>query len=281
MSTPARISSLHVYPIKSCRGLSLPRVQVTPRGFAWDREWMVVDPSGTFLTQREVPCLALVQTDLTADHLLVSAPGMDPLLVPLASADSKPSRSIQVWSFTGPADDEGEAAAIWWSAYLGRPARLVRWNPKVIRWSDPKWTGEFRAPNAFSDGYPILVVSQASLSDLNQRRQPEQPLPMNRFRPNLVLTGTTPYAEDHHSHLQIGGIELKAVKPCPRCVVTTTNQETGLVEGKDPLLTLATYRRNVRAGGVIFGQNVVIIRGSGLWLEVGQSAELTGPIELP
>lgn len=281
MSTPARISTLHVYPIKSCRGLSLTKVQLTPRGFARDREWMVVEPSGAFLTQREAPRLALVQTELTAEHLIVSAPGREPLLIPLVSRETKPSRSIQVWSFSGPADDEGEAVAAWWSDYLGRPARLVRWNPEVVRWSDPKWTGDFRAPNAFSDGYPILVISEASLTDLNQRRQPEAPLPMNRFRPNLVLTGTNPYAEDHHSQLLIGDIELKAVKPCPRCVVTTTNQETGLVDGKDPLQTLATYRRNARAGGVIFGQNVVIVRGPGHWLEVGQAAELNGPIDLP
>jgi uncharacterized protein len=223
----------------------------------------------------------LVQKELTYDHLIVSAPGREPLLIPLVSPETKPSRSIQVWSFSGPADDEGEAAAAWWSDYLGRPARLVRWNPDVIRWSDPKWTGDFRAPNAFSDGYPILVISEASLTDLNQRRQPEPPLLMNRFRPNLVLAGTAPYAEDHHSQLQIGAIELKSVKPCPRCVVTTTDQETGLVDGQDPLKTLATYRRNARAGGVIFGQNVVIVRGPGHWMEVGQTVELNDPIDLP
>jgi uncharacterized protein len=281
MSTLVQISSLHVYPIKSCRGISLPRVQLTPRGFAWDREWMVVEPSGKFLTQREAPSLALVQTELTADHLIVSAPERDPLRIPLRSPETKPSRSIQVWSFSGPADDEGEAAATWWSDYLGRPARLVRWNPHVIRWSDPEWTGELRAPNAFSDGYPILVISEASLLDLNQRRQPKPALPMNRFRPNLVLAGAAPYAEDHHARLQIGDIELKSVKPCPRCVVTTTDQQTGLVEGKDPLQTLATYRRNASAGGVIFGQNVVIVRGSNLGIEVGQAVELRDPIDLP
>ena len=281
MSNLARISSLHVYPIKSCGGLSLQRVQVSPRGFAWDREWMVVEPSGMFLTQREVPHLALVQPELTADELVVSAPGMTRLHLPLHAAESKPSRPIQVWSFSGPANDEGQAAAVWWSTYLGRPARLVRWNPAVVRLSDPNWTGDFQAPNAFSDGYPILVLSEASLTDLNQRRQPAVPLPMNRFRPNLVLAGTVSYAEDHHSQLLIGEIELRAVKPCPRCVVTTTHQETGEVDGKDPLQTLATYRRNARAGGVIFGQNVVIVRGADQWMHVGQPVHLNGPLDLP
>jgi len=260
------LTSLTIYPVKSCRGISLTEVELTSRGLAWDREWMVVDENGRFLTQREEPRMALVSTELTTEALVLRTRDLPPLHVPL---EHRPCgrRTVQVWRDTLDALDEGTEAAAWISRALGRPLFLVRFPGEFRRLSNPEWTGDVEAENRFSDAYPILVISEESLADLN-RRMGGEPLPMERFRTNLVIAGGPAYVEDLVPALIAPGIELRLVKPCTRCSITATHHLTGEV-GVEPLKTLAGYRRSERPSGVIFGQNALLIRGAGMKLRLG------------
>lgn len=264
------LTSLTIYPVKSCRGISLTEVELTYRGLAWDREWMVVDENGRFLTQREEPRMALITTELTPDALVLRTKGLPPLYVPLEHRP-RPRRTVQVWRDTLDAVDEGTEAAAWISRALGRNLFLVRFPEEFRRLSNREWTGDVEAENRFSDAYPILVISEESLADLN-RRIGGEPLPMARFRTNLVIAGGPAFIEDRVSSLYAPGIELRLVKPCTRCSITATDPLTGEV-GIEPLKTLAGYRRSERPSGVIFGQNALLICGVGLKLLVG--AQLT------
>ncbi len=269
------LAALHVYPIKSCRGMALEEVRLGPRGFEFDREWMLVDASGRFVTQRQLPRLAMISTALTAAHLVVEAPQHGRREIPrepLRAVDPTAPRPVQIWKDTCLGLDEGDEVADWFSSFLGQSLRLVRFAPDQRRLSNRAWTGDLEAENAFSDGYPILVISEASLADLNQRLG-GTPLPMNRFRPNLVLGGVEPYFEDHCGTLHFADVELRIVKPCERRRITTTDQATAEV-GQEPLATLATYRRDARLQGVVFGQNAVVARGVGHTLRVGQEVAL-------
>ena len=276
----ASIDSLHLYPIKSCAGISLNEATLGRAGLesqgVGDREWMLVDADGgQFLTQRQAPRMALIRTSLGDGVLRVDAPGQVTLTVPLDGIEQRRAeRPIKVWNHECLAIDEGDAAAIWFSALLNRPLRLVRFDPTHKRASNREWTGEIEALNRFSDGYPILLISQASLNDLNDRLREagREPLPMNRFRPNIVLGGVGPYEEDYMESLAGGGVLFKPVKPCPRCPIPSIEQSTG-VPGPDPLDILAQYRSDERTGGVIFGQNIVVLQGQGSVLKVGQSFE--------
>lgn len=264
------LTEVWVYPVKSCRGIGLTEARLMARGLEWDREWMVVGEDGRFLTQREHPALATVGVSLAPDALGLSAPGRPPLRVPLEPGESGRSvRQVEVWGHRCPALDEGDGAAAWWGAYLGAPARLVRFDPRYRRLSSLEWTGGLEAENGFSDGYPLLVLSEESLEDLNWRLGgPGSGLSMNRFRPNLVVRGGGVGAEDRLGDFHCGPIHLRGVKPCARCPITTTDQDTGVV-GVEPLRTLATYRRDPRVGGVVFGQNTICVAGVGEWLRVG------------
>jgi uncharacterized protein YcbX len=271
MTTTPHLHALHLHPVKSCAGLSLERVRLTPTGLEHDREWMVIDPQGRFITQREAPRLALVQTALHDGLLWLSAGGVAEITLPLAH--DGPLREVEVWRSRVPAFDAGAEAAEFFSSWLRRPARLVRFDARHARLSNRDYTGELRAPNLFSDGYPLMVLSLASLDDLNGRLA--KPLPMDRFRPNLVLGGVAAYAEDSHAAIETGAVVLRLVKPCTRCVITTTNQATGLVEGTEPLATLKAYRYDATLRGVAFGHNAVIQSGSnGEWLQRGQAIVL-------
>jgi uncharacterized protein YcbX len=168
--------------------------------------------------------------------------------------------------------DEGDAVAAWLQAFLGRECRLVRFDPDHRRLSERAWTGEFEAENRFSDGFPILALNTASLSDLNSRLA--GPLPMNRFRPNIVLEGIDPYDEDRIDELWGDGLRLKLVKACTRCSITTTNQDTGAVDGDEPLRTLRSYRYDAHLHGVCFGQNAIVVEGAGVTLTRGQSLQV-------
>lgn len=263
-----RLTGLFVYPVKSCRGLAVPEMEVTPRGLALDREWMLVHPDGRFITQREMPRLALVKPALGSDRLGVEAPGMDRLEIPFESGPG-PRCSVRIWRDTCPAWDQGEAPARWFSRFLDAPVRLVRFPADHWRGSDPAWTGGQAAGNAFSDGFPFLALSEESVADLN-RRIGGEPLPMNRFRPNLVFTGGGAYFEDESRVLRAGGFEFRLVKPCVRCRITTTDQETAEV-GTEPLRTLAAYRRSETLGGVLFGQNAIVVDGVGRRLQLGMT----------
>jgi uncharacterized protein YcbX len=255
MSPPPHVASLHIYPVKSCAGISLPQVDVLPTGLAHDREWMVVDAAGRFVTQREAPRLALVRTSLRDDALRLEA-GPASLQLPLDH--DGPLREVAVWRSRVPAFDAGGEAAAFFSDFLGRALRLVRFDARHARLSNRERTGGLKAPNLFSDGYPVLVASEGSLADLNARLP--VPLPMDRFRPNIVLSGVLPWAEDGLGDFAVDAVELRVVKPCTRCVITTTEQSTGRREGEQPLRALQAFRYDAALRGVTFGQNAIVTR---------------------
>lgn len=261
------MAGLWIYPVKSCRGIALPQARLGERGLEHDRQWMIVDGAGRFLTQRHAPRLALVSVALSATELELAAPGAAPLSIPRDAPG--PSCGVTVWNDTLPAIDQGRRAATWLSAWLGREARMVRFDPRVRRFCNPAYAGDSGAHTGFADAYPLLVLSEASLVDLNTRLA--SPLPMNRFRPNLVLSGIEAYDEDHIDQVRIGRVTLKLVKPCTRCQITTTDQATAEV-GIEPLRTLALYRRNEQLDGVTFAMNAIVLDGEGASISVGERA---------
>lgn len=270
------IGGLYVYPVKSCKGLYAPTAQLTPRGLLRDREWMIVtakDEPARFITQRERPRLALVETGLSASALTLLAPRMEILSVDYGREGA--ARNVVVWRDTVRAIDQGADAADWLSAFLGEAVRLVRFDPAVRRACNPQYAGDTGAHTGFADAYPLLVLGSASLEDLNGRLRArgEGALPMNRFRPNMVVDGLDAYDEDHLATLTCGGAILKLVKPCVRCQITTTDQLSAHV-GSEPLRTLAGYRHNPRLGGVTFGMNAIVTAGAGETLTVGSAAQV-------
>jgi uncharacterized protein YcbX len=265
-----RIASLHCYPLKSGGGVELEQTPLTAAGLLNDRSWMTVTPAGRFLTQRELPRLALVRPRLTANELVLEAPSCDPLVVSLRDPGARVA--VVVWKDTCQAFDAGDAAAAWLQAFLECECRLVRFDPQRRRLSARAWTGAIEAENQFSDGFPVLVISQASLADLNSRLS--RPLPMNRFRPNIVVEGLDAYDEDRIAELYDDTMALRLVKACTRCRITTTDQDTADLDGKEPLQTLKSYRFDPELHGVIFGQNAIVIRGAGSTLRRGQTLQV-------
>jgi uncharacterized protein len=245
-----RLTGINIYPIKSCRGIALSEWETDTFGLRFDRRWMVVDETGTFITQRTHPRMALVAVKVGDDVLQIDAPGMPTLETPLRPAAAVVTQVV-VWNFAGPSTWLGEAAALWFSEFLGTACSLVHMGDTVVREANPVFAPEATRVS-FADGYPLLLISEESLADLNSRLS--QPLPMNRFRPNLVVAGGEPYAEDGWRKFEIGGMPLQVVKPCFRCAITTTDQFT-TERGREPLRTLATFRK--LNGEVMFGQNVV------------------------
>jgi len=266
----ARIAALYVYPVKSCRGIRLAAATMTERGLAYDREWMIVDASGRFLSQREVPALALIRTALSAAALELADSDGSTLSIPFARQG--PTREVTVWRDTVPAIDQGDEASAWLSGRLGREVRLVRFDPAVRRGCNKVYVGESEARTGFADAYPLLVLSEASLADLNARLA--APLPVNRFRPNVLLAGCEAYDEDHIDEIAAGAIRMKLVKPCTRCQITTTDQQTA-ERGREPLATLGSYRMNTALEGVTFGVNAIPTAGIGTTLATGEVAQLT------
>ena len=247
------LSALHIYPVKSCRGLSVKSAPVDDHGLVGDRRFMVVgETDGLFLTQRTQPRMALIETTLTKDTLLLSSPQHSSVVVPLDASYGE--RPVTVWKSTVTADDCGDEPAKWLSRFLGRPLRLVRIGGAFHRPVKPS-KAQPGDVVSFADAYPFLVISEASLNDLNARLT--TPLPMNRFRPNFVVAGGEPYAEDQWGQFTIGSVIFRNAGPCARCVVTTTDQLTA-ARGKEPLKTLATYRRDpVDPTDVNFGTNLI------------------------
>lgn len=265
-ATPMTVSALNVYPVKSCAGIALDQAEVGRRGILYDREWMVVQAaSGLFLTQREYPRMALVRTALTNNALHLSIDGGNAVTV--SFEQEGPRREVVVWRSRCTAVDQGDEVAVWLSEALGYPCRLVRMAPDNVRHVNPAFARRPNDQTGFADGYPFMLIGQASLDDLNTRLP--TPLPMNRFRPNIVVAGSTPYAEDGWRRIQVGEFGLDTAKPCVRCAITTTDQGTAMV-GKEPLTTLATYRRG--PDGVLFGMNL-IHDGPGV-LRVGDSVQV-------
>jgi uncharacterized protein YcbX len=259
------LASIHSYPVKSCRGIRHESALLTRAGLEHDREWMFVSADGRFITQRDEPRLARVQVALREHALVLSADGAGEVEVPFEL--DGPRSSVAVWGDRCEGIDQGDTAAGWISALLGRAARLLRFDPASSRRSDPAWTGELDAFSLFSDGFPLLVVSRASLDDLNSRLPVA--IPMERFRPNLVLDGLPPFGEDELGEIEHGGVKLRMVKPCTRCVVTTTDQNSGERMGDEPIRTLKSYRWDAALRGVAFGQNAIVVSGAGKRLSAG------------
>ena len=270
-----KLSALAVYPIKSCAGVALQQAQVVETGLDFDRAWMVVDPHGEMLTQRELPRLALVQPQFRHSELLLRAPGMLGLHLQLDTVET--ATRVRVWDDVVKAYDMGALAAQWFSDFLGTPARLVRFDPEQQRLSEAAWTGSVQAENSFSDGFPLLVVNQASLDDLNARLAAKgvAAATLQRFRPNLVLSGLQPFDEDHIDELDIdtdeGQVRLRLVKPCVRCDIP--NVDPGSAQkSSEPGATLAGFRADARLhGGITFGMNAIVLGGQGCSLRSGQS----------
>ncbi|KAB2660115.1 MAG: MOSC domain-containing protein [Verrucomicrobia bacterium] len=264
MESPAlRLESIATYPVKSCAAIRHESVEVGAFGLGWDRRWMVVDAAGRFVTQRTQPRLALVRVDVGPSALAIEAPGEPRLEIPLEPPAAAKRRVVAtpatVWNDTVTAWDEGDVAAAWFSRWLGIDARLARFPDDAVRPVNPVYSPE-PARTAFADGYPVLLATTASLGELNRRLEVRGalPVPMERFRPNLVVTGGgwEPFAEDGWKRIRIGAVEFDVAKPCTRCVMTTTDQSTGIMpEPGEPLATLATFRR--WEGQVIFAQNLV------------------------
>ena len=280
----ARIEQLLIYPVKSCAGVALPEVLLTDTGLDLDRAWMVVDADGEFVTQREAPRLALVQPQLKTDHLVLRAPGM--LALHIAIDRVEQPLTVRVWDDLVPAYDLGALAGQWITDFLAQPhvgdarppvgpCRLVRFDPTHRRLSSLKWTGGLEAPNQFSDGFPLLVLSQASLDGLNQRLVAggQATVPMARFRPNIVLSGLQAHDEDRLAWLHLatdsGLVRMKLVKPCPRCPIPNIDPATAL---SHPAVgdALQGYRQDARVGGAVtFGMNAIVCEGDGVVLRLG------------
>jgi uncharacterized protein YcbX len=266
-----QVTGLNIYPVKSCRGIALERARLTETGFEHDREWLAITPEGRFLTQRERPRLAQIETAITGDQLILRKPTGTELAIPLNMSGSE--REVTIWRDQAAAFDAGDEAATWLTEHLGTPARLVRFDKRGKRASNRQWTGATEALIQFPDGYPWLLISQGSLDDLNRRMT--TPLPMNRFRPNIVVDGLPPFGEDSVDEFISGEVRLKVVKPCERCVMTTTDQITGERTSEEPLKTLKEFRFDRNLRGVLFGQNLILTGGLGTELKVGQQFEVT------
>ena len=275
------LCALYVYPVKSCRGVVLDESALDERGLLHDRQFVIVDAQDQFLTQRSTPALARILTAFDDDALRLDHAATGTIRVPFLLPDA-PTRTVTVWRDAVLARDTGNEAADWLTETLGQPCRLVSTGEGSRRdVPDARLPAARRAvtaapvPVAFPDAFPLLVLSKESLADLNRRLNLSKPLPMDRFRPNLVLSGCAePYAEDTWPTYRIGEARFFSAGPCGRCVVTTTDQRT-LERGKEPLRTLAGYRRTA-GGEIVFGQNV-IHASPGARLSVGDEVVLETP----
>jgi hypothetical protein len=264
------VSGLYYYPIKSCAGIAVESANLGKRGIEYDRHWMVVDERNQFLTQRALPRMCLIQAQVqnggnSASALRLEAPDMPPLTVPLATESER--REVTVWRDSCLADDQGDEAAAWLSQFLKREVRLVYFGSAAHRQVDQQYALRESDEVGFADGFPLLLISQASLDDLNSRL--DQPVPMNRFRPNLVVAGCGAFEEDTWKTIRVGDVTFDVVKPCARCTITTVDQTTGRA-GVEPMRTLAEYRNTMNK--VMFGQNIVHHRTGRLAL--GQKVEI-------
>jgi uncharacterized protein len=262
------VTGLFSYPVKSCRGIAHESAQLAISGLLHDRTWMLVDPRRSparFLTQREHPALATVAVEAHPDgSLRISNARGDELEVSLPLA-ANALRKVSVWGYETIALDAGDVASAWFANALGLPnaaVRLVQFHPQQVRACNPHYAGDSGAHTFFADGYPVLVTNEASLADLNDRmnRTTANALPMNRFRPNLVLSGLPAWDEDYIDEIAVGEARLKLVKPCVRCQVTTTDQTSGSRLSEEPLNTLARFRNNPDLGGVTFGWNAIVLK---------------------
>ncbi|KAB1221498.1 Mitochondrial amidoxime reducing component 2 [Morella rubra] len=288
----ARVSSIFVYPVKSCRGISVPQAPITPTGFQWDRQWVVVNEKGRAYTQRVEPKLALVEVEFPneaflegwepakSSYMVLKAPGMNVLKVSL-SKPRETADGVSVWEWSGSALDEGDEASQWFSNYFGKPSRLVRFNTA----SESRPVDPLYAPGhsiLFSDMYPYMLLSEGSMDALNKLLN--EPIPVNRFRPNILVDGCEPFAEDLWTEVRISKFTFQGVKLCSRCKVPTINQETG-IPGPEPNETLKKIRSDKvlrptqkQQGTIYFGQNLVW--NDSLTEEKGRIIKVGDPVDV-
>ena len=269
-----RIARLFVYPVKSCAGVELTEGLLTETGLDLDRAWMVVDANGEFVTQREVPRMALVKVQLKQHEVVLRAPGM--LALHLAIDSVEQPVNVRVWEDQVPAYDMGAVAAQWFTDFLGRPLRLVRFDPEHQRLSSAQWTGGVQAANQFQDAFALMVLSEGSLNELNRRlAQAGQPaVGIERFRPNIVLAGLEAQDEDRLDVIRIAAgqeVQLRPVKPCVRCPIPDIDPATAEIS-PNVSAALQSYRANPLVdGAVTFGMNAIVLSGQDQVLRVGQA----------
>lgn len=277
------ISEINIYPIKSLKGISLESSLVEERGLQYDRRWMLTTTDGMFFTQREFPRMACVSVWIEEDGtgLGVAAERFGDVFVPI-EPDTGNKKQVSIWNSVCEGEVYGAALNEWFSDVIGTDCQLVYMPDDSRRSVNPRFDrgGEVVS---FADGYPLMLLSEASLEDLNWRL--DEKVPMNRFRPNIVVSGAEPYAEDDWGKIRIGGSEFRSTKPCERCVITTVDQEYGEFTGKDPLKTFATYRMakdvmperyeslGVGPNAVLFGQNL-ISETPGVTIRIGDEIEV-------
>jgi uncharacterized protein YcbX len=252
----ASLASIRIYPLKAARGIDLHSSLVEPWGLAGDRRWLLVDKAGRFISQREEPAMARVTVGHADQALTVSGAGYPELSVPAPSGgDGCEMLAVTVWRSTVMAAAAGPAADAWFSEFLGRRVRMVYLDDPTRRAVNPEFGTEGDVVS-FADGYPLLLTSMASLGALGDWliEDGDQPVPMSRFRPSVVVAGSEPWAEDGWRRLRIGAVSFRVVKPCGRCMVTTIDQVTGEV-GKQPLSMLG--RRRLIGNDLVFGQNMI------------------------
>jgi len=275
-----RIARLFVYPVKSCAGVELREAVLTETGLDLDRAWMVVDAQGRFVTQRQLPRMALIRPQLKVHEVVLRAPGM--LALHLAIDAVEEPATVRIWNDEVTAYDMGGVAAQWFSDFLEQPLRLVRFDPEQRRLSNRQWTGDAEALNQFSDGFPLLVLTEAAVDELNARLAAagHGPVGVERFRPNILLSGLPAHAEDGLRQLRIGAdapVQLALVKPCPRCPIPNVDPATGATS-PEVLQTLGTYRRNPKLNGApSFGMNAIVLGGLEQTLRVGQPVAVESP----
>lgn len=268
-----QISEINIYPIKSLGGISLNEAVIEEKGLQYDRRWMLVDKEGKFFTQREFPKMATLKVALETDSLQVSH-GTEVLRIPLAENETGEEIEVVVWNSKLTAQTAETDINEWFSAALQTDCRLVQMNQNSNRLVNPVYAvHKFRDVVSFADGYPVLVIGENSLANLNSKL--ENPLPMNRFRPNLVIKDSEAFAEDSWKTIKVGETIFHIVKPCERCVMTTIDQEKGISDGKEPLKTLSTYRLVKKDGEskILFGQNL-IAEEAGKTVKIGDRIEI-------
>ncbi|WP_347179143.1 MOSC domain-containing protein [Roseofilum casamattae] len=258
-----KVSGLFIYPIKSCGAIPCQQVLITPKGLMLDREWMIVNDRGQFMSQRKYAQMAKIRVQLSSETLTLNYENCEPFELPLTRNGEE--REVTVWQSNTIAIDLGDAVAQWLESALelNHPCRLVRQSPKYPRAVASEYAITPKDTVSFADGYPLLLTNTASLAQLNQKlqaRYPTEPnglqVPMARFRPNVVIETNEPFIEDSWQEITIGEANFKPAKPCSRCIVTTTDQQTGVrSDFGEPLKTLATFRK--QPTGIMFGQNLI------------------------
>lgn len=279
-----KIAALYFYPVKSLAGITAEQAVLGVRGLPYDRQWMVVDMVGRFVTQRQLPAMARVTVRLEEDYLVLEHPEAEPLAIALVRRE-QPRLTAYVWDDACQALDEGDEAAAWLTRVLGdlrgSPLRLVRFDDEQQRPVESRYLQGETAHTAFADGYPFLIASTSSLEALNQQlvSQGKGALPMNRFRPNIVVEGAPAFAEDGWREVaaEVGAYRFGLRKPCQRCKITTVNQVTGTIEVPgEPLQTLIAMKTQPLRPGAYFGQNSTLLAGEGQLIAVGDELIATG-----